>query len=273
MKLGLSNLSYAGDLSDSDLKLMAELGFSGIEVAPTRIAPWSDLGTEKIRAFKTSLASAGFTVPSLQAIFLGVDGLQLLGDHSSFERMIAHMHVVGRIAEEFGARIAVFGAPRQRTRGTLTEEAAFQLGIDRLSKLADTSSKFGLTIALEPVPSAYGCDFLNTWQLVKSMVDAVALPGLAVHLDTGCVTLGDGDIGEAVEQCAERLAHFHAAEPHLRDFEYPEAFHQSASYSLHATGYDKWVVIEMLEGNTRTKNAHLVAAQFVADTYGIRSCP
>lgn len=271
MKLGLSNLAYSEFPTDADVERLAQLGFSGIEVAPTRIASWMDLTEERVEAFRKTLAGVGFSVPSLQAIFFGIDDVQLLGDNASFERMMAHMHVVGRIGQQLGAGIAVFGAPRQRGRGNLTEDVAFELGRDRFSRLAEISHQYGVTIGLEPVPPSYGCDFLHTWQLVKSMVNAVSLPGLGVHLDTSCVQLGGGDISEAVEQCAEQLVHFHAAEPELRDFGAPVAPHQPAAAALCASGYEKWVVIEMLEAKAKGENFLLVAAEYVAATYANRT--
>ena len=102
-------------------------------------------------------------------------------------------------------------------------------------------------LGLEPVPPAYGGDFLTPWQECLAMVRAVDHPGLRLHLDTGCVLLGGGAIAEAVRAGAPWLAHFHAAEPQLGFFGAPVADHVAAAEALIGAGYTGWVSIEMRE--------------------------
>jgi sugar phosphate isomerase/epimerase len=267
MRLGLSNLAFSEANSLEQLHRLASLGFQGVEVAPTRLGPWETLSCQKLRLFKSELEAFGLQVPSLQAIFFGTENLCLLGSNDAFSRMCQHMNRIGEISEALGAEVAVFGAPRHRSRGELPDDAAFELGIERFSALAAIAENHGFTIGLEPVPSAYGCDFLTTWQLVNAMVRDVAMRGLSVHLDTSCVELGGGNIVEAVQCCRHTLAHFHAAEPDLADFSKPTAGHAEAAHSLNEIGYDRWVVVEMLENKASGPDPVAAAANFVVNTY------
>lgn len=73
MKLAVSNIAWeAGD--DAHIySLMEELGFSGLEIAPTRIfpsAPYDDLPAAR-RWAQELMRTHGFTVPSMQSIWFG----------------------------------------------------------------------------------------------------------------------------------------------------------------------------------------------------------
>ncbi|MGR7996916.1 sugar phosphate isomerase/epimerase family protein [Xanthobacter sp. ZOL 2024] len=271
MRLSLSNLALPQQTGADKIARLAEKGLRGVEVAPTRIAPWGELNDTMLTEYRRSLAGAGISVSSLQAIFFGAEGIALLQDVESFERMAAHLRRVAAAGAAIGASVLVFGAPKQRSRSGLAEEAAFDLGMARFRHLAEIADAQGLTIGLEPVPAAYNGDFLCTWQEVERMVRAVNHPGLRVHLDTGCVLLGGGDIGEAVKATADRLCHFHIAEPKLATFVQPVGHHAVAANALRDIGYSRWVAIEMLEAPSQPMAAIEQAVEFAAATYPIQT--
>ncbi|SES27455.1 sugar phosphate isomerase/epimerase family protein [Rhizobium sp. NFR03] len=268
MKLGLSNLAFEQEPTVSELEALAAIGFTGIEVAPTRIAPWSELTDQRLADYAGNLARFGLSASSLQAIFFGAEGVELLSEPSAFERMRMHIHLVGRVGQALGARTAVFGAPRQRRRGALSVAEAFDLGRERLGALAQVAAQYGLVLGLEPVPQSYGCDFLDRWTEMREMVDAVSHPGLGIHLDTSCVELSGDSIIEAIHGCAGKIVHFHAAEPDLRGFDMPVADHPGAAATLRAQGYDGWVVVEMLAAKAGGPDAFATAARYVNRVYG-----
>lgn len=103
------------------------------------------------------------------------------------------------------------------------------------------------------------------------MVEAVDHPGLGVHLDTACVTLGGDDIAEAISACRHRLVHFHAAEPDLRAFQTPCPSHACAARAL-AEAEDSlklpWIAIEMLNRSEAGDLREVLRAiTFVRETY------
>lgn len=269
MKLALSNLALPQSASDGELASLAELGLSGLEIAPTRLGPWDSLSPNVLQTFRSRLAALGLSIPSLQAIFYGCDGAALLKDAQAFGIMHDQVRKVAEIAGHLGASVAVFGAPKQRLRGTLSEEAAFALGAERLAILAKTAQDAGgLVLGLEPVPAHYGGDYLPRWKDVFAMVDAVDHPGLRVHLDTGCVLLGGDDIEDATVSCGHRLAHFQIAEPGLGGFSHPQANHAGAAVALSEIRYDGWMSIEMLE-QPEALEASRTAVIFAAARYGV----
>ncbi len=244
MKLGLSNLAWPGaDAFDR----LAALGAAGIEVAPTRIAPWDALTPATLAAYRRAAEAAGLTIPSLQSIFYGLPGAQLLGDTAAFAAMREHMRRVAVIAASLGARIAVFGAPNNRRRFALPEPDAEALAAERLHALGDIAAPAGLTIALEPVPPEYGGDTLTHAAAALRVVQAAAHPAVRLHLDTACALLAHDSIAAAIAAAGPTLAHFHAQEPGLAPFATPRAEHQAAATALRAAAYPGWIILEMRE--------------------------
>lgn len=265
--IAMSNLAFPSEAITRSLPLWKAEGLTGIEVAPTRLAPWDELTPEMLKHYRRTLEDWGLVVPSLQALLFGKDGVALLGDEASFERLVEHLRQVAGIAALLGARIMVFGSPRQRSRGNLPNPEALVLGEERLRKCAEAvHEEAGVALGLEPVPAAYGGDFLETAEDVTSMVRAVAHPGLRLHLDTGCVKLGGGDISASVHAGASWLSHFHAAEPQLGPFTSPVSDHRAAAKALSEVGYGGWISIEMRQVDD-WKEAVPAAIRFVHRQY------
>ncbi|HEY1936282.1 MAG TPA: sugar phosphate isomerase/epimerase family protein [Acetobacteraceae bacterium] len=267
MRLSLSNLAWPETLDGDALAAARNLGAEGVEVAPTRLGSWDELSTATIRRYGATLESAGLCVSSLQAIFFGRPELQLLqSEPAGFSQMAAHMERVGEIAQILEAHVAVFGAPRNRLRGDLPPEIAQERACERLRTLGDIAGKYNMIIGVEPVPAAYGGDFLTLPDEVLELVKQIDHPFVRVHLDTGCALLGGARIADAIGSAAPLLTHFHISEPQLGPFGHPVAEHVQAATALADIGYDRWIAIEMRE-QPAAIHAIQEAVRFAVTTY------
>lgn len=249
MRLGVSNLAWTAAEEDAALATLARFAVSGLEVAPTRIAPWAELDAATLGDYRARMADRGLSISSMQAITFGLSDLALFGDDASVDRLVDHMGVVAEIGAALGAGVAVFGAPKIRDKGDLDEATAEELALERFHRIADRMAGSGLALGLEPVPPAYGNNFKTSPAAVHTFVKRVNRPEIVLHLDTGCAKLGEADIAEAVREGAGDIRHFHIAEPHLAGFEDPKSDHAAAAEALEEVGYDRWTVIEMLPGD------------------------
>lgn len=266
MKLALSNLALPSLFDPRALTELARAGVAALEVAPTKIAPWDQLSTERLSRYRDELSGSGLRASSLQALFYQAGDVALLGSERQFESMRAHVAKVADIGIALGATVGVFGAPKQRLRGELSPERAWDLGRERLASLAQLAEDRGFVLGLEHVPPAYGGDFLTSCEEVIRMVREVDRPGLRVHLDVGCATLGGDDIAAAVASAGQLLKHFHASEPGLGSFAQPRSAHRAAAQALERAGFAGFVAIEMLEQPEPLAEV-AQAVQFVAAQY------
>lgn len=250
-KLAISNLAWTGNL-ESTLAQLAALGVQGVEVAPGKVTGgWETLDISAMRDYRTACENHGLSIPSFQAFLFGKPHLQLLGEPQVFDQLIEHMHFVAELAAVAGARILVFGAPKNRLLMGRDLFEAEALLIDRLAILAELCVANGVSIGLEAVPPIYGGEIITSYKDSLRIVETVDSPGLVLHLDAGCTYLNGDDISEAIATCNGKIQHFHISQPQLADFATPASYHQPASEQLHQINYSQWLCIEMLE----TKNS------------------
>ncbi len=264
----MSNLAWGAEDHPQALALLTRLGVDGIEVAPTKIAPWADLSPQRLKSYRSDIEAAGLRVSSLQAIFYGVRGAALLSDPAAFQIMTDHMRQLAEVCAILGAKVAVYGAPNTRLSGDLTPDAAWALATQRLGELGDIAESCGVTIGIEPVPHAYGGKFLTSAFDVIKMVREVSHPSVRLHLDTGCVLLAGDAIDEAIRDGSAWLSHFHIAEPQLGDFSMPRAKHVEAARALRECGYAQWIAIEMRAQPIAAIEALSTAVEYAMATYG-----
>ena len=266
MKLALSNLAIPR-VDAATLTTLRAAGLNGIEVAPTRIAPWEELTPSALKRYRTALESEGFSVPALQAIFHGIEGAALLRSEHAFGIFREHLIVVAEIADALGAPVIVLGAPATR-KHLIDNRSSRDRAIERLRRCAsDLESCSDTTLVLEPVPPHYGGEFANTPTDAAVVVHQVDHSRLRLHLDTGCALLGCQSISLAVTSFHEILRHFHISEPGLAGFAQPAAHHIAAANALASINYNHWLSIEM-KGSEESIYEALVAVQFVIRTYG-----
>lgn len=248
-RLSVSNIAWPAESRKSIYALLRDLGVEGVEFALTKIASWDSLNDDAVRDERKLVEANGLTVSSYQALYFGRPDVQLLADENAFEAMLAHTVMVARWAQIMsGGGAGVFGAPRNRVRGSLDEEDAFQLGAERLRRLADAINPYQFVLALEPAPHAYGGDFLTTEEACAMMVAAVDHPSLRLHLDAGCLTMNNETADQVLLSRSGLLGHVHLSRPQLAPIEldalgdYTDIFR-----SLKQVGYDGWAAIEMRE--------------------------
>ena len=246
MRLAISNLSFPKEVRLEAYALIKQLGAQGVEIAPTRIADWERLSPEACAQEAAILADFGLEASSLQAIFFGKPELQLLGAEREFLPMLEHTKRILEFSAALGCTVAVFGAPKNRLRGNLGAHEAFELAVERFSRVAEVCAGSKFILGIEPVPIDYGGDFLLDSVTAIRLVKTVGSRNIRLHLDTGCALLADEDIGSAIMDGSDILSHFHISEPKLAPFEKPQSDHLGAAKALRSASYINWLAIEML---------------------------
>ena len=268
MKLSVSNIAWDAEEESEVFELLKASGVSGIEMAPTKIWPgWQDASPDKAAQVRQEYEARGFKIPALQAILFDKSDLQVFGSADSQESMLIHLDKVASLAKAFGAKVLVFGSPRNRDRGSLSAEQAFIQGVEFFRRAGDACAKWDVQLCLEPNPSVYNCNFMTHWYEVLEMVNAVSHPSVCVHLDAACIALEGDDVVEAIHQCADKITHFHVTEPNLGDFSIPTLNHATIGKALKKVAYDGWLSIEMRRSDNPKKSVK-EAVQQVLDWYG-----
>lgn len=246
MKLAVSNIAWDEREQEEVLKLLLKHGVTGVEVAPTKIWPdWQGVDDASVQAAAERFHSAGFMIPALQSVLFGRPDLQVFGSDQSREALLEHLSRVGSIARGLGAEVLVFGSPKNRLRGSLSQREAFTQAVIFFREAAAVCMSKGTVLCIEPNPEVYGCNFVTRWREAVELVEAVDHPGFGLHLDTGCIHMAGDDPAEAVRDCAHVMRHLHVSEPQLTDLTKPVVAHELVASALRETCYPFWVSLEM----------------------------
>lgn len=246
MNLSVSNIAWPAELDEQALSLMRNAGITAMEVAPTRIWPdWMGASAASAAEVARDFAQLGLRISSLQAILFGKPECKLLGSDKDRQLLFDHLALCADLAVGLGAANLVFGAPKNRALCGKSEADAFQIACEFLRAVGSYFDARGLCLCLEPNPPQYGCEFVTDSAQASRLVRAVDSSGFGLHLDTGCMRLGEEDPVLAIHAHADILRHFHVSEPFLGSFDDPSVAHGQVSKALEEVGYTNWVTLEM----------------------------
>ena len=170
MKLAASNLCWAAADDEAAWGKMKELGYTGLEIAPTRIfpqAPYDCLNGAALFA-GVMYQKYGFVIPSMQSIWYGQSGS--IFDVADAARLEEYTKEAYQFARACRCGSLVFGCPRQRAvpEGHTPEEAE-----GFFARLGVEAARNGVRLALEANPPIYNTNYLNTtreaFRLVKKL--------------------------------------------------------------------------------------------------------
>lgn len=245
MQLTISNIAWRREDDAAVAELLKELGVAAIEVAPTMIWPRPLEVTEaEASAYRQWWERRGIRIVAMQALLFGQPDLQLFGSDEDRAALLQYLRGIFRLASWLGAGPLVFGSPRNRIAGKLIEQDRLQIAAAFFRRAGDAAKDAGVVLCIEPNPREYDCDFVTTVAEARTLVDAVASPGFALHLDTAAMTLA-GD-SPAVIHDATAPRHFHISEPYLAPVGVQSVVdHSGFARALRGQAYDGYCSIEM----------------------------
>jgi len=269
MKLTISNIAWRSQ-DDADIyALLRTFGIDAIEIAPTRIvSDWNAATVEAARAFGDQLKNEGLACTSVQSLLFGLPDLNLFGPEKVRHDLSRQLDRVANFGAALGARTYVFGSPKNRDRGELSDREAFAIAADFFARVGDVYARHGLCLCLEPNPSEYGRNFVTDSNSGAALVRAVGSPGFRLHLDAACMLLAGENGARAIENCADILAHFHISEPFLKDFAQPVVDHASLAAALRGIGWARPVAVEMRATETPLQSVKETLSR-VTELYGL----
>ena len=246
MKLAASNIAWGRGDDELAARLLNELGFEGVELAPTRV--WDrplDVSEAEARRHRRFWSERGIDVVALQALLFGRADLTLFDSPEARSATLEYLKGLMRLGELLGARVLVFGAPKNRRLSGRQPDEAFRIAVDFFRAAGAAARERGVVLAIEPNPPRYDCDFVTTSKEGLELVRRVNDEGFGLHLDAAAMTLAPESPPEAIAACAGSIAHFHASEPELRPIGDGGVDHRAIASALRRIDYSRWTSIEM----------------------------
>ena len=206
MKLSISNLAWTIEQNESVYKLMQKHGFTGLEIAPTKIFqnnPYSHI-LEAIEWNNGLKKNWGFEVSSMQSIWYGRKE-KLFGSQEEERILCEYTKKAIDFASEIGCKNIVFGCPKNRNIPLENKkDECYEKAVLFFKLLGDYSESKNTCVGMEANPEIYGTNFLNTTSEVISFVKRVDSDGFKLNLDVGTMIQNNEDISVLQEKDLHR---------------------------------------------------------------------
>ena len=239
-KLSVSNIAWS---SLQDMKMygyLADHGYAGIEIAPTRILPNNPYHELKeASSFSECLYTEyGLKVSSMQSIWYGKTE-NIFG--SIFERDILIEYTKNAVdfAEAMKCKNLVFGCPKNRTRNNRDVKYAYEF----FEKVGVYAADHGVVIALEANPKIYNTDFINFTSEAFSFVKNLNCAGVKVNLDIGTMIENKESVKDLFDDFCY-VNHIHISEPFLNPLQ-KRNLHVELKDLINEKNYEGFVSLEM----------------------------
>jgi sugar phosphate isomerase/epimerase len=197
----------------------------------------------------------------------GTAGFNLFGPAEVRDAMFRHLAAVCRIGAGLGAPRLVFGSPKNRDRGGLSDADTMDIAVPFFRRMGDVAADLGVTVCLEPNPAAYGANFMTCSSTTAAVVRAIDHPAIRMQLDTGALAMNGENPAAVLAAHAGLIGHVHASEPHLVPLGEGGTDHAAVRAALEAHLPEQVVSIEMLATRSEPHLGAMARALAVANRH------
>lgn len=174
-------------------RLAAQLGYSGLEIAPFTLGAEPHLLEPSKRAEIRSIAEgSGLEIVGLHWLLVTPEGLSI-NSRDSAQRQ-STMEVMRRLIElcsDLGGSVLIHGSPNQRqVEEDDSWEAAWERAADTFRSIAPDAEAAEVTYCIEPL-SRKETNFINSVEEASKLVRAVGSSGVRTMLDTRAARLSE----------------------------------------------------------------------------------
>lgn len=241
MNLSISNIAWDLEKDRRVYDLMIKYGFSGLEIAPTRIFP--EKPYDKLKdagGWAENLEQKyGFSVPSMQSIWYGRQE-KIFGTKEELDTLIEYTKKAIDFAVTINCKNLVFGCPRNRN---IPDGADPKTGVRFFKEIGDYAADKGTVVGLEANPTIYNTNYINDTGTAIDLIRKIDSKGILLNLDLGTMIQN----GESVEELVGNVKiinHIHISEPGLKPIEERE-IHSELKHILENENYQGFISIEM----------------------------
>ena len=261
-RLSISNIAWTSENDETVYSFMKELGFTGLEIAPTRIFPEAPYDKcSRAHDFKLDLNKRyGFDIPSMQSIWYGKSE-KIFGCEQERLELTSYTEKAILFAKSIGCGNLVFGCPKNRI---MPEGADRSVAVEFFRHLGEFAKENGTVIGMEPNPAIYGTNFINTTKSAIELIFEVDSEGFKLNLDMGTVIENGEDLSILYDK-PEIINHVHISEPYLEPVT-KRKIHEDLRDLLLKVNYGGFVSIEMKKQDDLSKVKQVM--EYVSDLFG-----
>jgi len=228
---------------------IAELGYTGLEIAPFTLASRiTDVSAARRAELRRDAQAAGVSILGLHWLLKDTEGFYLTSPEVEVQRRTGEYFAALAIAAaDLGGTILVLGSPLQRNllKGVTTSQANDYAALT-LSHCLSTLEKMGVSLCLEPL-GRVETDYMNTAAEAVALIDQLDHPNLRLHLDVKAMADEAIATPDIIRANAIHTAHFHANDPNRRGPGFGDTDFKPIIQALRDTNYRGWISVEVFD--------------------------
>lgn len=230
-------------------RFIAEVGYTGIEVAPFTLAPRiTDVSIDRRKTLRKQAADFGLQVIGLHWLLAKTTGLHITSPDAAQRRAAAdYLIELGRACADLGGDLMVFGSPGQRSLGPETNR---EQGMERAAEVfracLPAIAERGVRICMEPL-TPKETNFINTCADGIELMDRVGQPNFVLHQDVKAMLSEPEPIPELIRKYAPRVGHFHVNDSNLLGPGMGPTDYAPILRALIDSKYEGWVSVEVFD--------------------------
>ena len=231
-------------------RLIAEIGYTGIEAAPFALADRiTDVTAERRAELRKTTENHGLQIIGLHWLLAKTEGLHLTTADETVRKATAEYLIeLGHACADLGGDLMVFGSPFQRNvADDMTQDQAYANAAEVFRASLPALADRGVRICMEPLTSKE-TNFVNTCADAMRLVEMVAAPNLCLHQDVKAMLGAETDsVPALIDRYANDVGHFHVNDTNLLGPGMGETDYVPILSALRDSGYSGWVSVEVFD--------------------------
>lgn len=241
MNLSISNIAWDQKKDSKIYSLLKKYKYNGIEIAPTIWFPESpyDQNDEAHKISRELKNTYDLSIFSIQSICYGKNE-NFFNSVIEFNYLLGYLKKAIDFAYSIGCPNIVFGCPKNRI---IESENQIGIALDFFNKLGDYATSRNVFVSIEPNPTIYGTNFLNTTEQTIDFIKTLNHPNIKLNVDLGTMIYNNESL-DILRNNSELIGHIHLSEPYLKLIKVNELHYELFKF-IKDIKYTKCVSIEM----------------------------
>lgn len=266
MKFAICQELYENTDWSEQCRLIAEAGYTGIEVAPFAIS--TDLAYVAASVFEGMKQEAerhGLEIIGLHWLLAKTTGLYLTSPDAAIRKATAdYLMLLARVCRQLGGHIMVFGSPQQRSLlPGISKQQAAEFAADVFRQAAPAFADNDVILCLEPL-TLKETDFINTCDEAMEIVRLVDHPSMALHQDVKAMLGAEWtQIPKIIDRHKKNCKHFHVNDSNLLGPGMGSTDYHPILRALIESNYHGWVSVEVFDYSPGAQNIAVQSLKYM----------
>lgn len=241
-RLCISNIAWDPSDNEEIYQFLKAKNIKHLEIAPTKLVgenPYDKINEAKEITTKLK-NNYNISIDSIQSMWYGKKENIFESIHNRNE-LIAYTKKAIDFASAINCRNIVFGNPKNRNMEDYQKN--YPEAIKFFQEIGKYAQEKNVIIAIEPNPTIYNTNFLNTTEEAIDFVQKLNCSHIKINCDLGTIIANNEDL-KIIEDNITYINHLHISEPNLEIIKKRD-LHKELFHILKKQNYGNLVSIEM----------------------------